>query len=233
MTFTTSNGIDYYNYSGYSFTPESYNGVGKGNGASNSNTRRMLLQTVNNLTYINTWNDVHNLTATAVWEATKSKTQGLTGSATNLLTESVTWYNLSVGSTTTASNSYTDWGLLSAVGRVMYNYDNRYLVTATFRADGSSRFQNKKWGYFPSVALAWTISNEKFFENLKPTISNLKLRTSYGVVGNQDITPYSTMATLSQTTAYYGTTPYTGFWNNAISTPRPEVGKDQPIRRWC
>lgn len=219
LTFTTSNGIDYYNYSGYSFTPESYNGVGKGNGASNSNTRRMLLQTVNNLTYINTWNDVHNLTATAVWEATKSKTQGLTGSATNLLTESVTWYNLSVGSTTTASNSYTDWGLLSAVGRVMYNYDNRYLVTATFRADGSSRFQNKKWGYFPSVALAWTISNEKFFENLKPTISNLKLRTSYGVVGNQDITPYSTMATLSQTTAYYGTTPYTGFWNNAISTP--------------
>lgn len=218
LTFTTSNGIDYYNLTSYSFTPETYNGVGKGNSASNANTQRTLLQSVNNLTYINTWNDVHNLTATAVWEATKSTEKGLVGNSNNLLTESVTYYNLAVG-TTNATNSYTDWSLLSAVGRVMYNYDNRYMLTGTFRADGSSRFQNKKWGYFPSIAAAWTISNESFFQDLQPAISNLKLRTSFGVVGNQDITPYSTMATLSQLYPYYGSTQYTGYWNNSIATP--------------
>ena len=122
--------------------------------------------------------------------------------------------------TRNASNGYSDWSMLSGVGRVIYNYDNRYMFTGTFRADGSSRFTNNKWGYFPSVAFAWTASNEKFMEKVRHIISNLKLRTSYGVIGNQDIAPYSTLALMSQTTTYFGSnTGVTGYWANTLATP--------------
>jgi len=77
--------------------------------------------------------------------------------------------------------------LLSYYGRINYNYDGRYYLSASFRRDGSSRFsKDKRWGTFPSVALAWKISNEEFFGGLKPVFSNLKLRASYGVTGQQD-----------------------------------------------
>ena len=77
--------------------------------------------------------------------------------------------------------------LLSYYGRINYNYDGRYYLSASFRRDGSSRFsKDKRWGTFPSVALAWKISNEEFFDGLKPVFSNLKLRASYGVTGQQD-----------------------------------------------
>ena len=80
--------------------------------------------------------------------------------------------------------------LLSAFGRANYNFDDRYLLTATFRADGSSRFgENSKYAYFPSGAIAWRISNEDFFPNegFFTNISDLKLRASFGVSGNQEI----------------------------------------------
>ncbi|GAE19089.1 TonB-dependent receptor [Bacteroides pyogenes DSM 20611 = JCM 6294] len=66
------------------------------------------------------------------------------------------WWNLGLGANQYANNSYSKWALLSGVGRVMYNYDNRYLFTGTLRADGSSKFSKDKWGYFPSVAVAGT-----------------------------------------------------------------------------
>ena len=109
--------------------------------------------------------------------------------------------------------------MLSGVARVMYNYADRYMLTGTLRADGSSRFQNKKWGYFPSIAAAWTVSQEEFMKNVKP-ISNLKVRVSYGVIGNQDIDPYSTLATLSSTTTYYGDNKaVNGFIATNLATP--------------
>ena len=105
------------------------------------------------------------------------------------------------------------------MARVIYNYDNRYMVTGTLRADGSSRLSQNKWCWFPSIAAAWTVSNEKFFEPITPYINTLKVRASWGIIGNQDIAPYSTLAMLSQTTTYYGNNePYTGYWNNKIAT---------------
>lgn len=187
---------------------------------SNSNTNRWLLQSSNNFTYINTFADKHNLTATVVWEATKSNTRGMGISGSNLVSESVEWYNVAAAATRDASNSYSEWSLLSGVGRVIYNFDNRYMLTGTLRADGSSRTSQNKWCWFPSIAAACTVSNESFFEALKPTINNLKFRTSYGVIGNQDIAPFSTLALLSQTTTYYGTNNgVTGYWANKTATP--------------
>ena len=219
LTFTTSNGIDYYNYYGYNqglkiASPTAVSSM------ANNNTNRWLLQTTNNLTYVGTFNEVHNLTATAVWEATKSQTRrmGITGK--NLSAESVGWWNVGNAAIRDASNSYSEWSLLSAVARVIYNYNNRYMLTGTFRADGSSRLTNNKWSYFPSIAAAWTISNEKFFEPWRDVVSNMKLRASWGIIGNQDIAPFSTLAMMSATTTYYGSTQgYTGYWAQQVGAP--------------
>ena len=219
LTFTTSNGIDYYNYTSYSFSPKSISSTYDSNSMSNANTQRVLLQSTNNLTYVGKW-DKHNLTATAVWEATKCDTRAMSISGSDLLTESVGWWDVSNATTRDASNSYSDWSLLSAVARVIYNYDNRYMLTATLRADGTSRLTNNKWGYFPSVAAAWTISNESFFEPYRDIFSNLKLRASFGVIGNQDIDPYSTLALMETTSTYFdSSTGVTGYWANTVATP--------------
>src|SRR3546814_2852643 len=86
----------------------------------------------------------------------------------------------------------------SFYGLVNYNFDDRYLVGASFRVDGSSRFgSDKKYGSFPSFSAGWNISNEPFFSDLSTTISNLKLRGSYGVVGNAEIGDYVTLARLN------------------------------------
>ena len=219
LTFTTSNGFDYNNNTGYGFSPKAVDRTHQSNSMSNSNSQRLLLQSTNNLTYMGSWGD-HNLTATAVWEATKSTTQGLGISGTNLVSEGVLWYNVSNATQRYASNSYSNWALLSGVGRVMYNYADKYMLTGTFRADGSSRFTNNKWGYFPSVAAAWTVTNEKFMEGTRNWLSNLKVRASYGVIGNQDISPYSTLALLSQVSTTFGTsTQVPGYALSKIATP--------------
>ena len=219
LTFTTSNGIDYYNNTSYGFSPLKINSNGS-NSMSNSNSQRVLLQSSNNFTYDKVWDDKHHLTATAVWEATTSNTRSMGINGQNIQVESVGWWNVNNALTRNASNSYSDWSMLSAVGRVIYNYDDRYMVTGTFRADGSSRFTNNKWGYFPSIAFAWTASNEKFMEPYRDIVNHLKLRASYGVIGNQDIAPYSTLALMSQTTTYFGSnTGVTGYWENTLATP--------------
>lgn len=161
LTFTTSNGIDYLNSTGFSFSPKSVDLKHQNNSMGNSNSQRVLLQSTNNLTYTNSWGD-HNLVATGVWEATKSTSNGLGISGSDINNEGVTWYNVKDANIREASNSFSNWALLSGVGRVMYNYADRYMLTGTFRADGSSRFTNNKWGYFPSIAAAWTVTNEKY-----------------------------------------------------------------------
>ena len=85
----------------------------------------------------------------------------------------------------------SEWAIMSYLGRVNYNFADKYYVTATIRRDGSSRFgMDNRWGWFPSAALAWRISNENFLKNSN-VINNLKLRLGYGITGNQEIGNYS------------------------------------------
>jgi len=106
------------------------------------------------------------------------------------------------GTSTTGGNS-TESSLLSTLGRLIYSYDDRYLLTASIRRDGSSRFgSSNRYGSFPSVALGWNISNEKFFSSLANAISNLKLRGSYGVLGNQEIGDYQYSAAVASNINY-------------------------------
>ncbi len=216
LTFTTTNGIDFNDYKWYNLSSKKvYGSTNMGN----NNAQVMALQSTNNLTYAGKWGD-HSLVATGVWEATSNDTRSMGISGNNLGQESLGYWNVKNAASREASNGYSKWTMLSGVARVMYNYADRYMLTGTFRADGSSRFTNKKWGYFPSVAAAWTVSNEKFWEPVANAIDYLKIRASYGIIGNQDISPYSTLATLSSTSFNYGTnTNYTGYWAGGIATP--------------
>ena len=215
LTFTTTNGIDYSDHKGYSFSSTR---VQTQNGMGNTNTYNMVLQTTNNLTYMGSWNK-HSLTATAVWEATSSETRYMEITGKNLSAEQVGYWDVKNAKTRDASNSYSNWNLLSGVARVMYNYADKYMLTGTFRADGSSRFTNQKWGYFPSIAAAWTVTKEEFMKDIK-VLSDLKIRASYGIIGNQDIDPYSTLGLMTSTSFNFGTgTTYTGYWANGLATP--------------
>lgn len=94
--------------------------------------------------------------------------------------------------------NFVESTLVSGFARGSFSYKNRYLLTLTGRADASSKFaENKKWAFFPSIGLGWTFSDESFFENMRNTISNGKLRFSYGTSGNQAISPFQSLATLT------------------------------------
>ena len=216
LTFTTSNGIDYSDAKGYSFGTKK---VGSQSSMGNSDAYRMTLQTTNNLTYTGKW-DKHALTATAVYEATQSEYRYMGLNGRDLLTESVGWWNVNMASSRTTDNSYSKWGLVSGVARIMYNYDDRYMLTGTFRADGSSKFFNDKWGYFPSVAAAWTITNEEFMKD-QNVVQDMKVRASYGLIGSQAIEPYETLGLMSKAMYAFGeNSQYTGYWvGQTVATP--------------
>jgi TonB-linked SusC/RagA family outer membrane protein len=216
LTFSTTNGVDYYDSKSYSFG--SLRVTTGSNSAGNSDNYRMMLQSTNNLTYTGKWG-LHSLTATGVWEATRSESRSISASGKNFPVESVTWWNLGMATNQFASNSYSKWTLLSGVGRVMYNYADKYMLTGTLRADGSSKFSKDQWGWFPSIAVAWNLSNEEFMKK-QDFFTNVKLRTSYGVVGNQAISPYSTLGLMSAASTYFGgTSQYTGYWSKSLATP--------------
>lgn len=215
LTFTTTNGMDYRDFKYYYFNTTR---VEQQNSMGNSDTMRRQLQSSNNLTYTNKWGK-HNLTATGVFEVTKNQTRTMSISGKNLQTESVGYWNIGLASSRDQSNGYSEWALMSGVGRVLYNYDNRYMATLTFRADGSSKFTNEKWGYFPSAALAWNLSNEQFMKS-QEVVSNAKVRVSYGIVGSQALDAYETLGMLSAANyGYGGSTNYPGYWAYSLATP--------------
>lgn len=108
------------------------------------------------------------------------------------------------GSTNTNQNT-TETSLNSFIGRGSWSYEDRYFAEVDFRADESSKFaQGHRWGYFPSISGGWRISNEKFFAPFTNTVNELKLRASYGVLGNQNISPYQYLTTYTVYNNTYG-----------------------------
>lgn len=113
--------------------------------------------------------------------------KSLYGAKTDLQSDSLADLNLAVG-TAESSGGHYRWRLLGFFSRLNYDYKGRYLAEANFRWDGSSRFPAKdRWGFFPSVALGWRISEEPFMEPVRPYVNNLKIRASIGSLGNQAI----------------------------------------------
>jgi TonB-linked SusC/RagA family outer membrane protein len=164
----------------------------------------------NILTYINTFNEVHNVNFMVGQEMSHSNWENQVGTATGFLTN--TTPDLSAGdiSTSTATGSRIENSIASFFGRAFYSYNDRYLLTATIRRDGSSKFATgHKWGWFPAVALAWRVSEESFLKDVEP-INSLKLRAGWGKTGNQNVSDYAYMALLSYKTTPWGTGVLTG-----------------------
>lgn len=157
-------------------------------------------QNTNQLSYNKVFNDIHKVDAALVYEQQKYVSRALSGYSTGFPTIALGVNALGLGSSQTTSSGYTEWSLQSYLGRLNYTLLDRYLFTASMRIDGSSKFsKGNKYGYFPSGAVAWRMSDEKFIKDLN-VFENLKLRASYGMIGSQAINPYATL----QTMAYSG-----------------------------
>ncbi|MBO9637071.1 MAG: TonB-dependent receptor [Siphonobacter aquaeclarae] len=114
------------------------------------------------------------------------------------------------------STGYSDYTLVSYLGRLNYNFGGKYFATVTGRYDGSSKFgENNKFAFFPSGALAWRVSEEPFMKSL-PSLSNLKLRASYGKSGNQAISAYQTLANLSNVSVTFNNQVNVGYVQGAL-----------------
>ncbi len=154
----------------------------------------------NFLTYNKRFKDIHSITALAGISIQENNFNNLSSVVRGFSTDYFLFNNLGAGSSSpqVASNK-TRQSLNSFFGRINYSLKDKYLFTATGRADGSSKFgENHKFAFFPSAAVAWRVSEEDFLKN-KGVISNLKLRASYGVSGNSEIPPYASLSLLGST----------------------------------
>ena len=174
----------------------------------------------NVITYNKKINQLHNIGITALQSIQRDRDDRSSISVLGIPAETQSYYRLGDASQITEANTnLIEWTLLSYMGRVNYDFKEKYLLTATLRVDGSSRFgTNTKYGYFPSVALGWNISEEPFLKSVK-AIDQLKLRLSYGAVGNQGINPYQTQALLGRTAYSWDNTPAYGYRPATIGNP--------------
>lgn len=158
----------------------------------------------NVLTYNNTFAEVHALNLMIGQEMSHSHWETQVSSASGFLDNST--HDPSAGdiAASTGTGSQVNNSLFSYFGRLFYSYHDRYLLTATLRRDGSSKFaKDNRWGWFPSAALAWKITNEPFMKKL-PVINNLKLRLGWGATGNQNVENWAYMSLLASKSTPWG-----------------------------
>ena len=157
------------------------------------------------------------------------KKESVSAAGSGRASELTTELDNATKATDVGGNSYR-WALMSYMARLHYSYDDRYLLTATFRADGSSKFgKDNRFGYFPSFAAAWNIGNEAFMQSVKP-VSLLKLRAGYGQTGNQNIGAYAFADKLSVNGVYnFGS--QRGFESNLVNLIYPYL-LSNPSVKW-
>lgn len=152
----------------------------------------------------------HNLELLAGYTAQKFRSDYSAISGSNFADDRIATINAAL-----VKNSPTqdiqEWSMLSYIGRVNYDYLGRYLVSASIRRDGSSRFGvNNKWGNFPAISIGWLVNDEKFMSFSKDWLSLLKIRASYGLIGNNNIGNYTQYNVLSNSNAVFGNTTASG-----------------------
>lgn len=180
-------------------------------------------------------NERHHLDAMVghEWVITKSKvmTNTVHGFPESFTAQDA-WQYSSQGTPFSIDNFLNpDDKLLSYFGRVNYNFDSKYLISATFRADGSSKFsEGNQWGYFPSAAIAWRISSEPFMESSKGWLDDLKLRFSYGTAGNNNI-PSGQMNLTYESKATGWISGYNSYWAASKNMPNPDLKWETTITR--
>lgn len=189
---------------GYFYGKNSYSGKGvkTTSGKDYNNYDQYTLNHI--VTYDNTFGR-HNIIVNLVGEIQSRKydKSGLSGD--NQPVEYTTYHNLGTNTENIKIGSeYENWALASGLGRLRYNYGDKYYFNIAFRADGSSRLaKGNKWAFFPSGGIAWSIKDENFMQKAE-WLNTLKVRLSYGTVGNTAITPYQTQAVLSKYAYLFG-----------------------------
>ena len=178
----------------------------------------------NLLTYDRTFAEKHNLNVVAMYSAEETAYEQSGASAQDIPADYFQYYALDKATGQANLTGYNYWksGLVSWMGRVMYSYDNKYMLSVALRSDASSRLaEGYKWHTYPAVSAGWNIAREAFMENLT-WIDNLKLRVGYGETSNQSINPYSTLGGLAVRNYNFGDTYKAGYYVNAL--PNPELG---------
>jgi TonB-linked SusC/RagA family outer membrane protein len=181
----------------------------------------------NMLTYDRVFAQKNRVNAIALYSAEQDFYNSTYISANNIPADNLQFYNIgqSAASDITINPSdqgYTVWGLESWMGRVIYSYDDRYMLSATVRSDGSSRLSSgHQWHTYPAVSAGWNIMKESFMKDIN-WIDALKLRAGYGQTSNQSVTPYSTLGSLNTTPYNFGTSYLTGY--NVATLPNPKLG---------
>lgn len=214
-------GLDLFqdNYGQYvgSNTPFANGGT---NTADVENTNSWSYTVENLLLYEKTFAEKHKLGLTGLFSVQETEDYRSGANANTLPADYVFYYNLGQGNVTSVPSAvsyYAKSGLLSYMGRANYTFSDRYLVTATARADGSSRLaEGNKWFYYPALALGWIISNESFM-NSQDVVSSLKLRFGTGRTSNQAVSPYASLGSLIAEPYNYGNSGIYGFYVNALA----------------
>ncbi len=185
----------------------------------------------NLLIYDRTFATKHQVNAVAMYSAEETRYNRSQISAKDIPADAFQYYNLGrAAGEFTINPDYQDYqvsGLMSYMGRVMYSYDNRYMLTATLRADASSRLaEGKKWHTYPAVSAGWNIKQEPFMSGVS-VLDILKLRVGYGQTSNQAISPYQTLGRLNTRPYNFGTTYSTGYYVSQL--PNENLGWEYSI----
>ncbi|GAB1451191.1 TonB-dependent receptor [Draconibacterium sp.] len=212
------------------------NGSYTGTGVGSSNPTTVSTASIGNSTS-NHWNiqnlisydrifaDKHRINVVALYEADQRTYFDSGASAKDIPNSDFQFYSLgqSLGEITVNNGSYYQTGLLSYMGRVMYEFDNRYFLSATVRSDAASVLaEGHKWHTYPAISVGWNIMEESFMKDV-PVIDRLKLRAGYGQTSNQAVGAYSTLGRLSSRNYNFGNTTYaTGYYVTQL--PNPDLG---------
>ena len=180
------------------------------------------------LTYDRTFNDKHHVNAVAMYSAEQTTYTQNGLSARNIPNEQFLYYNLGQSNAediTVSPNASNYWqaGLISYMGRIMYTYADRYMISATVRSDASSRLAKGHQRHtYPAVSLGWNMHNEPFMAGSRSWLSELKLRAGYGETSNQAINPYQTLGSLGTRPYNFGDSFATGYYVSTL--PNEELG---------
>ncbi|MGN6340956.1 MAG: SusC/RagA family TonB-linked outer membrane protein [Ginsengibacter sp.] len=229
LKYRVNVGLDFIQGNNGNFTAEGVNNVNpiteSTAGISNSQTYHWTIENI--LSYDHTFAQKHNLNLTGLYSAEQQKYNGSSMFAKGIPSNDFQFYNLgqSTGEITVPPDGqpYYLWGLTSFMGRAMYSYDNRYMLSATVRSDASSRLApGHQWHTYPAVSAGWNITNESFMGNVS-WLNSLKLRAGYGETSNQAIAPYATLGVLNTRPYNFGEDTYaTGYYVSQL--PNPKLG---------
>ncbi len=219
LSYRVNFGTDYYSGQAQSFNASASTSQGFGEAKASQDLtfdRGWTLENI--LGYAKTFGE-HSLNITAVQSVQKFTSEPVSASGLGLPLESQLYYSLGTATTQGTTSGFTQWTMMSWMGRVIYGFrDNRYMLTASLRYDGSSRLaEGHKWVAFPSVALAWRISDESFIQDNVDFISNLKLRFGYGKTGNSAVSPYETIGKIGSSRYTWGNVGVIGYAPSSLS----------------